>query len=77
MPHIICKPCIGVKDGSCLKICPEDCIEMGETQYFINPQACTDCGLCIPECPISAIFPIQDVPHDYIDWINKNAHHFH
>ena len=41
---------------------------------IINPDECIDCGLCVPECPVSAIFPLEDVPENekkYVD-INKN-----
>jgi NAD-dependent dihydropyrimidine dehydrogenase PreA subunit len=26
MPHVICEPCIGVKDRSCQEVCPVECI---------------------------------------------------
>lgn len=41
---------------------------------IISPDECIDCGLCVPECPVSAILPLDDVPENekqYID-INKN-----
>ena len=24
---------------------------------FIDPEECIDCGACVPECPVEAIFP--------------------
>jgi len=41
--------------------------------YFIDPDSCIDCGACEPECPESAIFPDDEVPEEYQDWIAKNA----
>jgi NAD-dependent dihydropyrimidine dehydrogenase PreA subunit len=28
-----------------------------EDQYVIDPDACTECGLCADECPFDAIEP--------------------
>lgn len=25
-------------------------------QLYINPEECIDCGACVPECPVKAIF---------------------
>jgi NAD-dependent dihydropyrimidine dehydrogenase PreA subunit len=37
MTYVICEPCIGVKDRSCVDECPVDCIYEGEDQLFIHP----------------------------------------
>tara|TARA_R110000868_G_scaffold410656_2_gene699545 strand:+ start:146 stop:463 length:318 start_codon:yes stop_codon:yes gene_type:complete len=29
-------------------------------QLYINPDECIDCGACIPECPVDAIFETED-----------------
>ncbi len=39
---------------------------------FINPDECIDCGLCEPECPVTAIFVDTDVPEHWKDYIEKN-----
>ena len=62
MPYIITEPCINVKDRSCVDVCPVDCIYEGEDQLYIHPDECIDCGACEPECPVTAIFPEEDVP---------------
>lgn len=72
MPYVVAEPCIGVKDKSCMKVCPVDCIYEGEDQVYINPDECIDCGLCEPECPVSAIFVDTDVPPQWRDYIEKN-----
>ena len=34
---------------------------------------CIDCAVCIPECPVSAILPEEDVPQDQMSFIPLNA----
>lgn len=45
----------------------------GDTMLYINPDECTSCDACMPECPVDAIYPGDKVPeseHDYVD-INR------
>src|SRR5712692_7344583 len=72
MPYIIVEPCINVKDRSCVDVCPVDCIYEGEDQLYIHPDECIDCGACEPECPVTAIFPEEDVPPQWKPFIAKN-----
>lgn len=72
MPYVITEPCIGVKDKSCVTVCPVDCIYEGEDMLYINPDECIDCGLCEPECPVTAIFVDTDVPEVWTEYIKKN-----
>jgi ferredoxin len=42
--------------------------------YTSIPLECIDCGACVPVCPVTAIFVLDDLPeqwHAYIE-INKN-----
>ncbi len=73
MAHIIAQPCVGVKDASCIQVCPVDCIHEAENQFYIDPEECIDCGVCIPECPVDAIYSGEEVPGEYQDYIQKNA----
>ena len=61
MPHVITQKCLGEQYGSCVAVCPVDCIHpgdyKGEPFMVIDPLTCIDCGLCLPECPIDAIVP--------------------
>ncbi len=41
--------------GSCVAVCPVDCIEMGESFLDINQEVCTDCLLCVKICPFGAL----------------------
>ncbi len=81
MPYVIAEPCIGVKDRSCVAVCPVDCIHEGTVekdgaifdQLFIDPDECIDCGLCEPECPVDAIFMEDEVPGQWKNFIHLNA----
>jgi len=72
MPYIIAEPCIGVKDASCVDVCPVNCIYSSDEaeQYYINPDECIDCAACEVACPVTAIFYEADLPakwHGYIE----------
>jgi len=73
VPYVVTEPCIGVKDKSCMTVCPVDCIYEGDDMVYIHPDECIDCGLCEPECPVNAIFVDTDVPPNWKDYIQKNA----
>ncbi|MDY0322623.1 MAG: ferredoxin family protein [Candidatus Carbobacillus sp.] len=76
MAYVITSPCIGVKDASCVEVCPVDCIHEGEDQYYIDPDVCIDCGACEPVCPVEAIFADEFVPEEEKEYIQKNADFF-
>lgn len=62
MTYVITSPCTDVKDRSCVNVCPVDCIHDSGAQMVIDPVECIDCGACVPECPVEAIFFEADVP---------------
>lgn len=78
MTYVITQPCIGVKDASCVEVCPVDCIHAGEEdeQFFINPEECIDCGACEPICPVNAIFEEGNVPKKWKSFTQLNADYF-
>ena len=76
MPYVITEACIGVKDRGCVDVCPVDCIYEGETQLYIHPDECIDCGACEPECPVNAIFPEEDVPEGMRQFVAINREIF-
>ena len=39
----------------------------------IDPDECIDCTLCVPECPVEAIFAEDDVPPEQRAFIATNA----
>lgn len=76
MTYVIAEPCIDVKDRGCVDVCPVDCIYEGDHQLYIQPDECIDCGACVPECPVSAIFPEDEVPPEWTAYIAKNREVF-
>ena len=34
--------------------------ELKDKMLYINPDECIDCGACVPECPVSAIFESEE-----------------
>jgi ferredoxin len=73
MPYVITEACVSVKDRSCVDACPVDCIYEGEHQLYIHPDECIDCGACEPECPVTAIFPEEDLPSQHATAAAMNA----
>jgi ferredoxin len=76
--YIIVQPCVGVKDASCVEVCPVDCIHTDDAadMYYIDPDECIDCGACVDPCPVDAIFPEDEVPAQWRDFIKINADYF-
>jgi len=62
MTHVIASPCIDVKDGACVDVCPVDCIYTGGRMLYIQPDECIDCGVCLSVCPVAAIFEDHALP---------------
>ena len=62
MPFVIAKPCVGLKDRSCVDECPVDCIYEADDQLLIHPDDCIECHACVPACPVDAIFPEPELP---------------
>ena len=78
MTYVIAETCIGVKDASCVDVCPVDCIHTTDAapMYYIDPDECIDCGACEPECPVTAIFPEEDVPQQLKQYVQLNREVF-
>ena len=78
MTYVIMEPCIGVKDASCVDVCPVDCIRSSDEdeQYYIDPSICIDCEACVFVCPVEAIVYEDDVPDRWKSFTKKNAEYF-
>jgi ferredoxin len=76
MTHVVTEACKGCKDTSCVEVCPVDCFYEGEDMVIIDPHECIDCGVCIPECPVDAIFLESPDLIDWVEYANKNLSSF-
>ncbi|MBI4234068.1 MAG: ferredoxin family protein [Chloroflexi bacterium] len=78
MTYIIAEPCVGVKDGACIDVCPVDCIytTTEDNQMYINPDECIDCAACEPACPVAAIFVEDQTPEQWKSYIPVNYDYF-
>lgn len=73
MTHIVTESCIKCRYTDCVDVCPVDCFRAGPNFLVIDPEECIDCAVCIPECPVDAIYAEEDVPEDQKDFIDLNA----
>ena len=62
MAYVVTESCIKCKYTDCVDVCPVDCFREGPNMLVIDPDECIDCTLCVPECPVEAIFAEDDVP---------------
>jgi ferredoxin len=73
MTHIVSESCIKCKYTDCVDVCPVDCFREGPNMLVIDPDECIDCAVCIPECPVNAIYAEEDVPADQLAFIKLNV----
>lgn len=76
MTYVICDPCIGVKHGACMDVCPIECIDDAGGQRVIDPDRCIACGACAEACPVAAIYRLEEVPSKWRTAIARNAAFF-
>ena len=73
MTYVVTESCIRCKYTDCVSVCPVDCFREGPNFLVIDPEECIDCNLCVPECPVNAIYPEDEVPEDQKQFIDLNA----
>jgi ferredoxin len=84
MPYVIVSACIGHKDGSCVEVCPVDCIHptpddpryAEAEQLHIDPAECIDCDACVAACPHDAVSPAEELTGDDLAAVARNADWF-
>jgi len=84
MSYYIAEPCIGTKDTACVEVCPVDCIHPTKDedgfeeakQLYIEPETCIDCGACEPVCPVTAIFPEEELPEKWSEYVAINTDYY-
>lgn len=72
MTYLVTENCIKCKHTDCVSVCPVDCFYEGPNFLAINPDECIDCGVCVPECPVEAIIPDNNVDTDVKFWYDLN-----
>ena len=73
MTYVVTENCIKCKYTDCVEVCPVDCFHEGPNFLVIDPEECIDCTLCVPECPINAIYAEDDLPEDMQKYVQLNA----
>lgn len=75
MPHIVTERCVACRYTDCCAVCPVDCFYEIQDPHMlvIDPDTCIDCQLCVPECPVHAIYADDELPEPYQEWEAKNA----
>ncbi len=72
MAHVVAEPCIKCRYTDCVAVCPVDCFHEDAEMLVIDPDVCIDCGACIPECPVQAIYAESDVPEKWKSFTQLN-----
>jgi len=73
MTHVVTEACIACKHTDCVDVCPTDAFRAGKNMLVIDPDECIDCAVCVPECPVEAIYAEEDVPPDQQEYLQLNA----
>ncbi len=73
MTFVVTENCIKCKHTDCVDVCPVDCFHEGPNFLVIDPDECIDCQLCVPECPVDAIYADDDLPDDQRNFLQLNA----
>jgi len=73
MTFVVTESCIRCKYTDCVEVCPVDCFREGPNMLVIDPDECIDCNLCVPECPVDAIFAEDDLPENQQHFTALNA----
>lgn len=73
MTFVVTEACISCKYTDCVDVCPVDAFREGPNFLVIDPNECIDCAVCVPECPVAAIYAEEDVPSDQRDFTLLNA----
>ncbi|MCX4763962.1 ferredoxin family protein [Streptomyces sp. NBC_01275] len=84
MTYVITDACVGVKEASCVAVCPVDCIGPlpgspefdSAEQLYINPAECIDCQSCAVACPVDACYPEDELPPEWSGAQQSNADYF-
>lgn len=73
MTFVVTDNCHRCRFTDCVAVCPVDCFHGDAEMLYIDPGECIDCGACVPECPVEAIFDETQLPETQKQWLKLNA----
>ena len=73
MTFVVTSNCNGCRFTDCVLVCPVEAFHGDEKMLYINPDECIDCGACVPECPVEAIYDETELPEELVEWRDINA----
>ena len=73
MTFVVTDNCRRCRYTDCVAVCPVECFHGDAEMLYIDPQVCIDCGACVPECPVEAIFEEGLLPEESQRWLALNA----
>lgn len=73
MTFVVTDNCRRCRYTDCVVVCPVDCFHGDDEMLYIDPNECIDCGACVPECPVEAIYEEDALPADLQRWLGINA----
>jgi ferredoxin len=73
MSFVVTGNCKGCRFTDCVAVCPVECFHSDDQMLYIDPDECIDCGACVPECPVEAIYDETELPEELEEWKKINA----
>ena len=73
MTFVVTENCKNCRFTDCVAVCPVDCFHGDDEMLYIDPDECIDCGACVPECPVEAIYDEAQLPEELTSWTQVNA----
>ena len=76
MTYVVTEPCFDCKYTDCAAVCPVEAFHELPDRLYINADTCIDCDACVPECPVEAIFALDETPEKWKSFIGVNAQYY-
>jgi ferredoxin len=73
MTFVVTETCRRCRYTDCVAVCPVECFHGDAEMLYIDPDVCIDCGACVPECPVEAIYEEGALPPELEPWLAVNA----